>query len=143
MKIVVGKGSCGLAAGAEKVYNAIVESLKAKGSSIEVGTVGCVGMCWLEPIVDIYTDNNELLRLVRVQPSDADAIANALTGDLSAVDHIKISSSDAEFLSKQTRIALRNCGVIDPESIDAYMEKGGYSAIKKALTSLSPEGVIE
>ena len=143
MRIVVGKGSCGLAAGAEKVYNAIVESLGKKGSSIEVGTVGCVGMCWLEPIVDIYGDKGELTRLVKVKPTDAEAIAEALTGDISAVDHLKINESDAEFLSKQTRIALRNCGVIDPESIDAYIEKGGYSAIKKALTSLTPEGVID
>ena len=126
MRIVVGKGSCGLAAGAEKVYNAIVESLGKKGSSIEVGTVGCVGMCWLEPIVDIYGDNNELTRLVKVKPTDAEAISVALTGDISAVDHLKINESDAEFLSKQTRIALRNCGIIDPESIDAYIEKGGY-----------------
>ena len=100
-------------------------------------------MCWLEPIVDIYTDENELIRLVKVKPEDAGAIVKALTGDLGAVDHIKISKADSEFLSKQTRIALRNCGVIDPESIDAYIEKGGYSAIKKALTEMTPEGVID
>jgi len=143
MKIVVGKGSCGLAAGAEKVYDAIIEALKAKNSDITVGTVGCVGMCWLEPIVDVYTDENELIRLVRVKPEDAEAIADALTGNLSAIEHIKISEEDSEFLSKQTRIALRNCGIIDPENIDAYIEKGGYSAIKKALTELTPEGVID
>ena len=143
MKIVVGKGSCGLAAGAEKVYDAIVEALKAKNSDIPVGTVGCVGMCWLEPIVDVYTDENELIRLVRVKPEDAEAIADALTGNISAIEHIKISEEDSEFLSKQTRIALRNCGIIDPENIDAYIEKGGYSAIKKALTELTPEGVID
>ncbi len=143
MKIVVGKGSCGLAAGAEKVYDAIVEALKAKKSDITVGTVGCVGMCWLEPIVDVYTDENELIRLVRVKPEDAEAIADALTGNISAIEHIKISEEDSEFLSKQTRIALRNCGIIDPENIDAYIEKGGYSAIKKALTELTPEGVID
>ena len=91
MKIVVGKGSCGLAAGAEKVYDAIVEALKAKKSDITVGTVGCVGMCWLEPIVDVYTDENELIRLVRVKPEDAEAIADALTGNISAIEHVKNS----------------------------------------------------
>ncbi len=143
MKIVVGKGSCGLAAGAEKVYNSIVAALDSANIKMDVGTVGCIGMCWLEPIVDIYTDENELLRLVKVKPEDANAIVRALGGELSAVDRIKISDADSEFLSKQTRIALRNCGVIDPESIDAYIEAGGYTAIKKALTELTPEGVIE
>ena len=143
MRIVVGKGSCGLAAGAEKVYDAIVSEIAKLGADTAVGTVGCIGMCWLEPIVDIYDDKDTLHRLVRVKPENAPEIAAAVCGDISAVKALKISDDDASFLDKQTRIALRNCGVVDPESIDAYIEKGGYSAIKKAINELTPEGVID
>ncbi len=143
MRIVVGKGSCGLAAGAEKVYEAIVSEIALRNIKTEVGTVGCVGMCWLEPIVDIYDDENTLHRLVRVKPENASEIADAAGGDISAVRSLEISDDDASFLTKQTRIALCNCGVIDPESIDAYIEKGGYRAIRKAVSEMTPEEVIE
>ena len=143
MRIVVGKGSCGLAAGAEKVYEAIVSEIALRNIKTEVGTVGCVGMCWLEPIVDIYDDENTLHRLVRVKPENASEIADAAGGDISAIRSLEISDDDASFLTKQTRIALCNCGVIDPESIDAYIEKGGYRAIRKAVSEMTPEEVIE
>ena len=143
MRIVIGKGSCGIAAGAEKVYDAITAEIARLGIKITVGTVGCIGMCWLEPIVDIYDDLNILHRLVRVKPENAPEIAAAVGGDISAVKSLEISDEDASFLTKQTRIALRNCGIIDPESIDAYIENGGYEAIKKAINELTPEGVID
>ncbi|MBQ1639444.1 MAG: (2Fe-2S) ferredoxin domain-containing protein, partial [Ruminococcus sp.] len=63
MKIVIGQGSCGIAAGAEKVRRAL---LNTNINAESVTITGCIGMCWLEPIVDIYDDNNELTRLVKV-----------------------------------------------------------------------------
>ena len=141
MRIVIGQGSCGIAAGAEKVRKAL---LAAHVNPADVSITGCIGMCWLEPIVDVYDDNNQLTRLVRVNENDAAAIASFMeTGDSSAVESLKVSEEDSEFLSKQTRIALRNCGIINPEQIDAYTAAGGYSALKKALCDLTPEEVIE
>ena len=142
MKIIVGQGSCGIAAGAQKVYDALAAELKAAGSQAQLGITGCLGLCWLEPLVDIYEDDGRLHRLVRVKESDAEKIAAAAAGDLSAVAELEIADEDAEFLEKQTRIALRNCGITDPTSIDAYIERDGYKAIKKALT-MTPEAVIE
>ena len=142
MKIIVGQGSCGIAAGAQKVYDAIEAELKAAGSQAQLGITGCLGLCWLEPLVDIYEDDGRLHRLVRVKEGDAAKIAAAAAGDLSAVAELEIAPEDAEFLEKQTRIALRNCGITDPTSIDAYVERGGYEAIRKALT-MTPEAVIE
>ena len=138
MRIIVGEGSCGIAAGAHKVY----EALEAKGITPQI--TGCVGMCFLEPIVDIYSDSGSLLRrLVKVKPDDAATIAEAeKSGDLSLLDGITISDEDAAFLSKQTRIALRNCGVIDPTDINAYTANGGYNALRKVL-GMTPEEVIE
>ena len=157
MKLVFGEGSCGIAAGARKV-RAAVEKLNAEGA-VEIGITGCIGMCYLEPIVDVYgepesPDSPEfpdspgngkplLARLVRVQEKDAERIYKAAaSGDLSAVKDLEISADDKEFLEKQTRIALRHCGLIDPEDIAAYEAVDGYKAIRKVL-AMTPEQVIE
>ncbi|MBQ2538202.1 MAG: SLBB domain-containing protein, partial [Ruminococcus sp.] len=141
MRIVIGQGSCGIAAGAEKVRKAL---LAANVNPADVSITGCIGMCYLEPIVDIYDDDNNLTRLVKVSENDAAAIASFVeSGDVKAVENLVVTEEDSEFLSKQTRIALRNCGVINPEQIDAYTEAGGYTALKKALCELTPEEVIE
>ena len=146
MRVVVGEGSCGLAAGAGAVYNRLQELLEQDGqSSVELGITGCNGMCFLEPIVDLYDDQGALHRLVKVQEKDADKVyAAATSGDLSHVSKLLISDQDAEFLDKQTRIALRHCGVIDPENIEDYLAHGGYKAITKILTTgMSQEDVIQ
>lgn len=142
-KIVVGAGSCGIAAGAQKVYDALQTELAGKdGATLSI--TGCNGMCFLEPIVDLYDDQNNLTRLVRVKAQDAEAIVGAaLSSDLSAVQDLVISDEDARFLEKQTRIALRHCGVINPEDIDDYENTDGYKAIRKALFEMTPEQVIE
>ena len=141
MRIVIGQGSCGIAAGAEKVRKALLSTGIDPGI---VSITGCIGMCWLEPIVDIYAEDGSLTRLVKVAESDAQAIADyAKSGDLSLIERLVVSDEDSEFLSNQTRIALRNCGIINPERIDAYIEKGGYSALRKCLCDMTPEEVIE
>ena len=139
MRIVIGEGSCGIAAGAQKVRSAL-EALISE----PIGSTGCIGMCYLEPIVDLYEGKQLLRRLVRVSDKDAEAIAEAVkTGDLSKVDAITITPDDEEFLNKQTRIALRHCGLIDPNSLEDYIAADGYAGLRKVLTSMTPEQVIE
>lgn len=141
MKIVVGEGSCGIAAGAEKVRQAL---LKEDLSGAVLTIAGCVGMCYLEPIVDIYEENKELKRLVRVTENDAKKIAEyATTGDESVISSLLVSDEDKEFLEKQTRIALRRCGIINPEEIEDFIHADGYTALKKAVCEMTPEEVIE
>lgn len=141
MKIVVGEGSCGIAAGAEKVRQAL---LKQDLNGAKLTIAGCIGMCYLEPIVDIYEDNQEVKRLVRVTENDAEKISEyAKTGDESIISSLLVSDKDKEFLNKQTRIALRRCGIINPDEIDDFVNADGYTAIKKVLTSMTPEDVIE
>ena len=143
MRIVIGEGSCGIAAGAGKVHKAI-ESLMTENEVFALGSTGCIGMCFLEPIVDLYDGKKLVRRLVKVKASDAESIVNcARTGDLSLVDSITISVDDEEFLSKQTRIALRHCGLIDPVSIADYRAADGYEALEKVLKTMTPEEVIE
>ncbi|HIY33585.1 MAG TPA: NADH-quinone oxidoreductase subunit NuoF [Candidatus Eubacterium faecigallinarum] len=141
MKIVVGEGSCGIAAGAEKVRQAL---LKQELGGAHVTIAGCVGMCYLEPIVDIYEEDGTLKRLVRVTENDAAQIAQyAVTGDESAIKELLVSDEDKEFLEKQTRIALRRCGIINPEDIDDFVAADGYTALKKVVCEMTPQEVIE
>lgn len=140
MKIVVGQGSCGIAAGAEKVRQALLKE-DLNGASLTIA--GCIGMCYLEPIVDIYNDD-ELIRLVRVTPDDAAKIAEyAKTGNKAAIEDLIVSDEDKQFLEKQTRIALRRCGVINPDELEDFVANDGYTALKKVVTSMTPEEVIE
>lgn len=141
MKIVVGEGSCGIAAGAEKVRQALLKE-DLNGAMLTIA--GCIGMCYLEPIVDIYEDEKEVKRLVRVTENDAKKIAEyAKTGDENAIAQLLVSDEDKEFLNKQTRIALRRCGIINPDEIEDFIQADGYTAIKKVLNEMTPEDVIE
>lgn len=140
MRLVIGEGSCGIAAGAHKVRAA----LEAEGVE-GIGVVGCIGMCFLEPIVDVYEGDALKARLVKVKAEDAPRIAAAVkSGTTDALGDLMIKPEDRSFLEKQTRIALRNCGVIDPESIESYRVTGGYAAIAKILsTGMTAQDVIE
>ena len=144
MRIIIGEGSCGLAAGAGAVHARLEELLaQSNPASASLGITGCIGMCFLEPIVDVYDDEGALHRFVKVQEKDADTIYSAvMAGDLSLADKLLITPQDEEFLAKQTRIALRDCGIIDPENIDDYIAHGGYQAIAKVLGGMTPEDVI-
>lgn len=135
MKLIVGTGSCGLAAGADVIYdrlNTLIEENHPK--TIELGITGCIGMCFLEPILDLYEDDGTLHRLVKLKEKDADRIYDAaVSGEIENIKDLEISPEDATFLEQQTRIALRNCGLIDPTNIDDYIAHGGYAAISKIL----------
>lgn len=141
MKIAVGQGSCGIAAGAVKAYDVLNSALDLENNQLTI--TGCIGMCYLEPIVDVYADDG-CHRFVKVNGEIANKIAVAVNNnDLTAVKEYEISDDDKLFLSKQTRIALRHCGVINPEIIEDYTNDDGYKALNKVLTSMTPEEVIE
>ena len=142
-RIVVGQGSCGLAAGAGAVYAALESKLTADVAA-SLSITGCIGICYLEPIVDVYAEDGTLYRCVQVKPENADAIVEAVAkNDYSLLANLVIPEEDAQFLSKQTRIALRHCGLINPDEIDAYTEGDGYKALEKVLKTMTPEAVIE
>jgi NADH-quinone oxidoreductase subunit F len=122
-------GSCGIAAGAAKLTEAF-------GGA--AGTTGCIGMCYLEPIVNV---GDKIY--VNVDEKAAAEILKAANGEPNAAAKYEISAADLKILNGQKRIALKNCGIIDPESIDEYIAAGGYEAAKKALLERSPEDTIE
>lgn len=143
MKIIVGQGSCGIAAGANKVYDAIVREIESKNVDVELTTTGCIGMCYLEPIVDVIDNDGKKTTFVKVDKEMAKGIIKDIVEK--AEDNIQhaIDKIDKDILSKQKRVALKNCGIINPESIDEYVNSGGYKAIKKCLETMTPEQVID
>ena len=136
MKIIVGKGSCGIAAGASKIYDYFAS--QAGEQSVEMA--GCIGMCYLEPIVDVIDDGGKKTTYVDV---NEDIAAEILAQSASDLSQYEISEEDAAIRAKQTRVALKNCGIINPEKIDDYVAVNGYAAIENCLKNLSQDEVIE
>ena len=143
MRVAVGQGSCGIASGAKKVEAALVSGIESRGLDVPVGITGCNGLCYLEPIVDVYDDEGKLSRYVNVDAEKADRIVEQHIKGGAPVEEFLIPASGARFLDGQTRIVLANCGVIDPENIDDYLAIGGYRALEKALKEMTPDEICE
>ena len=145
MKIVVGQGSCGVASGARKTSEEFEKLIKAgKVKNVRVEKTGCVGNCYLEPIVDFYDDDENMsARYVRVQPEMAADIFESHVKNGEVYKDYLISEADEGFLGNQKRVVLRNAGYINPENIDEYIAAGGYDGLKKVLTEMTADDVIK
>jgi NADH-quinone oxidoreductase subunit F len=152
-RLLVGTGTCGRAAGATAVLEAIQEELSRRKIDATVTQVGCIGLCYAEPLVDVVKPNRPRICYGGVTPEIVpqlieDYIVNDNPrGDLAlgtvgegSVDGIP-KLSELPMLKPQVRIALRNCGHIDPEDMSQYIASGGYSGLAKAL-QMNPEEVI-
>ena len=129
MKVVVGQGSCGIATGAKKTAAELEKQIAERGLDVKVDITGCVGTCYLEPIVDVYDDNGEMTRYVKVQPDKVEKIVEDHLVNHKVVEEQSISSEDEQFVAKQQRVVLRNCGIINPENIDEYIEADGSVSV--------------
>lgn len=142
MKIIIGQGSCGIAAGANKVHTEFEKQINDKNLHVELTLTGCIGMCHLEPIVDIVDDGGEKTTYVNVKPEMVVEIITKHIIEKQKVNQFIIDELDQNILDKQKRITLRNCGIINPEYIDEYIEKGGYKAAEKCIKAMSRDEVI-
>ena len=142
MKVVIGQGSCGIATGAKKTEAEFKKQMEARNVNAELTITGCVGTCYLEPIVDVYEDNGDMTRYVKVQPDRVERIVEEHLQGGKPVEEFALADEDKEFLSKQQRVVLRHCGIINPEHIEEYIAVGGYEASKKVLTSMTQDEVI-
>jgi NADH-quinone oxidoreductase subunit F len=143
VKIRIGKGSCGIAAGAGKVEDMFISLLKDTDIEYEIATAGCIGSCYLEPIVDVFDDDGEQTTYIKVQPEDVENIINTHTIIDREEETSTISEEDVEVLNNQTRIALKNCGIIDPEVLEDYFAADGYKAAEKVYKEMTSEEIIE
>ncbi len=142
MRVIVGQGSCGIAAGANKVFSEFEKLIGEKNLHVSLEKTGCIGTCYLEPMVDIVDDNGKKTTYVSIRPEQVTELVEKHLEGNSIVSEYTISDEDLDILNKQKRIALRNCGLINPESIDEYIGTGGYEATKKVLTQMSQDEVI-
>ncbi|MGF1584190.1 MAG: NADH-ubiquinone oxidoreductase-F iron-sulfur binding region domain-containing protein [Bacteroidales bacterium] len=141
-KVIVGLGSCGIAAGAGKVYDKIRAVKDSEGLDFQLAKTSCVGMCYREPLVEIIDDSGRYLygemneeRVVEVMNSHI-VNNNPLRDYLECTD--LYDTPGKAFLKGQVKIALRNCGMMDPEIIDEYEARGGYAAVKKLVAEATP-----
>jgi len=134
-QVIVGMGSCGIAAGANKVYQKINSLKESENLTFKLKKTSCVGMCYREPLVEVIDDSGTYL----YGEIDEEKIVEILDQHIAKHDPVKkyivqselFETPDNEFLEDQVKITLRNCGFIDPESIEEYEQKNGYRAIKK------------
>jgi NADH-quinone oxidoreductase subunit F len=148
-KVVVGMGTCGLSAGAQAAYDRLRDL--SRDSGCEIAITGCIGMCYREPLVEVREPGRRTI-YGEVTPERASEIwSRHVLGGEAIADWVVKSfdedgaggGSEGPFLARQRRIVLRNCGTIDPESIDEYEAAGGYSALRKSLTEMTPQGIID
>ena len=172
IKIMVGMATCGISAGADKVYQTLADKIEELGLDVQLEMTGCIGWCQREPLVDVVYPHKVRLSYQAMTPQKAEALVEAIKADqiyeenlLCRIDkedflvegEVKHLANpqpvelpvevpryeDVPFFKKQVKIALRNCGFINPERIEEYISKGGYLALHKVLTQMTPEEVIE
>lgn len=138
-KVIVGLGSCGIAAGAKKVYDKIKALKDAEELNFELKKTSCIGMCYREPLVEIIDENGTYL-YGEIDEGKAIEIIDKHIDQKHPIQEYVVQSDlfktpDNEFTESQVKIVLRNCGYIDPEKIEEYEERSGYRAIKKIAGS--------
>ena len=146
--VTVGLGSCGIAAGASKTFQRIKDLKETENIDFELRKTSCIGMCYREPLVEIvdetgtylYGDINEdrAIEVIEKHINQHDPIREYIVyTDL-------FDAPENYFIESQVKIVLRNCGYIDPESIEEYEARKGYNAIREiGENKISREAVIQ
>mgnify|MGYP000950547521 FL=1 len=133
-KVIVGLGSCGIAAGANKVYNKIKALQEAEKLDFELAKTSCIGMCFREPLVEVIDENGSMIYGDVDEDKAIEIIQQHVIGLNPIKDYVVktdlFTTPDSVYFDGQVKIALRNCGYIDPENIQEYEDRGGYSALK-------------
>ena len=147
-RVTVGLSSCGIAAGASHVFNEFRTEFEDKGLGVLLKRTGCIGMCYREPLVDVDSPGMGRVTYGGVTAEDVSRIVEEHIVGGNPVEDLMVRAEgkelpDDSYYARQVRLVLRNAGVIDPESIDDYVAADGYEGLRKALTTMTPEGVIE
>ena len=154
IEVRVGLGSCGIANGAQPVWDVLENAAVQAGNMNLVKAVGCGGNCHREPLVEVVTADGQRAVYTHVTPSDARFIVRRhivprrwptrFRWTLDRWSEAEPPEPAAEdILGTGTRIVLENCGEIDPRSLDEYRARSGYEALQRCFEDLEPERVIE
>lgn len=166
LRVTVGMGTCGIAAGAEETRAAVERELQRRDPEAKVGQVGCMGMCSVEPILELHAAGSPRLLYggasaeavpemfaayfdgaplrAGVVVGEARPVVTGANGStLESLSLVDPETGDPiPFHRKQLRVVLSNCGLIDPESVDDYLAVGGYEALE-AVLAMDSEQVID
>jgi NADH:ubiquinone oxidoreductase subunit F (NADH-binding)/Pyruvate/2-oxoacid:ferredoxin oxidoreductase delta subunit/(2Fe-2S) ferredoxin len=169
IKVNIGMASCGIAAGAQDAFDKATENYKGN-KDIQICQSGCIGFCEMEPLVEIFQDGKPRVMYKNITKKKiVDAIEDYREGisqkkwvlgqirDPRSILEDNFENPQAKvipyenapfledipFYKNQVKIALRNCGYIDPDSIEEYIAKKGYLALVRALNNESPEKIIQ
>ena len=154
--IRIGAGTCGRAAGALEVLTAFENELSQRSlsGSTRVAEVGCLGLCYAEPLVEIKDTTGTRVLYQNVKPANVPKLVEShlMNGQpvssraLAVMDGNPLNGipllNDLPMIKRQFRIALHNCGIIDPSNINHYIARGGYTSLVRAL-AMEPEDVID
>ncbi|MFH0846549.1 MAG: NuoF family protein [Chloroflexota bacterium] len=152
--IFIGMATCGQAAGAGSALDAIQDELKRSNTEAIITKVGCIGLCYMEPLVDIKKPERPRIAYGRVTPQKARKLVRDYVLNDNPCPELALGTLgegevpgiprlfDLPMLKPQVRIILRHSGFIDPENIDHYIASGGYSGLERAL-KMKPEAVVE
>ena len=153
--IRVGTALCGQAAGADLVVETFKSQLESQGLNAQVSRVGCLGLCFAEPLVDVLVPGQARVIYGNIGPEDVQGIVSSHLGQGRPVADLVLGcigeevSADLPVLdqhpmkAREQRIALRNAGHIDPLDIYHYVANGGYDALNRALTEMTAAEVLE
>ena len=153
--IRVGTAICGKAAGAMSILDDIKRELQVHNIEAFISEVGCLGLCFAEPLVDITMPNGSRLFYANVTSNEVPAIIYSHLARRDPVPDLAFGylgegglagTEDLQLhpmMKEQVRIALRNAGTIDPYDIDHYVANDGYAALHQAVTGMTPAAVLE
>lgn len=134
--IKIGMSTCGLSAGAEEVYKALDDYIKDNNLNINLKKVGCLGFCHSEPIMEIkYNETSKIFK--KVNKNSAQCIIEKLINNEDVKNFPQIEDT-----LEHEKIVLRNCGIINPDDIEDYLNNNGYQSFNKALFQLKPDEII-
>jgi NADH-quinone oxidoreductase subunit F len=147
-KVIVGLGSCGIAAGAGKVYEKFMALKDAGKVDFQLAKTSCVGMCYREPLVEIVNGSGWFLYGDINEDRVDELIESHIINNNPVVEYVVCTdlydTPDKKYFDGQVRIAMRNCGKIDPENIEEYEARNGYTALKKIVAgNISSEAIIQ
>jgi len=147
VNITVGMATCGVSAGAAKVFEVFRALAESNAGKAKLGATGCLGMCYREPLVEVDDGSGKYI-YGEVDGKKAKQIfqGHVLGGE--PVEQYLVlrnftEGREYDYLARQVKIVLRNCGYLDPDSIEDYERRDGYKAIRKVLAEMTPEEVIQ
>jgi len=155
-RVFIGMGTCGLATGAGQVKAAVEKWAAGHNTSVDITPVGCIGYCQVEPIMDVLTDSGHRVSFSNVTSDVTSFILDEvilrrnlkIDGVLGQFRNGKAPLAGVPFIDEhpyfrtQVKYVLRNCGIINPESLADYRAQGGFTGLERAL-SLGPAAVVD